>query len=214
MPHNHSWVVANKDQRQDRVDWLIKKKKKIRISSHNLRSGKYAPYIYELHPFKKKPCAICGKISSIDYIYPSKILDDYLLSLNEYKSYKQSKKYFSIFEYINDLEEKSFKDLINFFNNNLFEIGDNFSKRNFKNFILNNFNGAKNSYFSPGAMSNFPDRLDGYHDYNLCCRSTKDKGRAASNLKKYTEDRRAYEFLSNGDYKAAGALMGKFQEYN
>ena len=31
---------------------------------------------------------------------------------------------------------------------------------------------------SPGAMSNPPDRLDGFHTYNLCCRSKQDTGRS------------------------------------
>lgn len=214
IPHKDSWVVANNVHRNDRIEWLIKKKEKIKISSNNLRSGKYAPYIYELHPYKKKPCSICGKTSFLDYIYPTKILEDNLLSLNEYNSYKRSKEYFSIFEYIDYVDENAFKELVHYFNNNLFEVGDFLSKSNFQNLILSKYNGVKNRYFSPGAMSNFPDRLDGYHTYNLCCRSIKDKGRSTSNLKKYTEDRRAYEFLSNGDYKAAGALMGKFQENN
>lgn len=28
----------------------------------------------------------------------------------------------------------------------------------------------------PGAMSNFPDRYDGFHTYNRCCRKKEDKG--------------------------------------
>src|SRR5690606_11799863 len=36
---------------------------------------------------------------------------------------------------------------------------------------------------SPGAMSNAPDRLDGFHTYNLCCRQSQDTGRIAANLK-------------------------------
>ena len=40
----------------------------------------------------------------------------------------------------------------------------------------------------PGAMSNFPDRFDGFHSYNRCCRSTEDTGRSVENLKSYTKD--------------------------
>ena len=71
----------------------------------------------------------------------------------------------------------------------------------------------KKSGFSPGAMSNAPDRLDGFHSYNLCCRSKQDKGRHKENLSKYGEDRRAYENWSEGDWKAASWLMKEFQKH-
>ncbi len=70
----------------------------------------------------------------------------------------------------------------------------------------------KKGGLSPGAMSNAPDRLDGYHSYNLCCRSKFDKGRHKSNLSRYGEDRRAYENWSDGDWKAASWLMKEFQK--
>jgi hypothetical protein len=71
----------------------------------------------------------------------------------------------------------------------------------------------KKGSFSPGAMSNAPDRLDGYHTYNLCCRSKQDTGRHKSNLARYGEDRRAYENWSEGDWKAASWLMKEFQKH-
>ena len=68
----------------------------------------------------------------------------------------------------------------------------------------------KRGGMSPGAMSNAPDRLDGYHSYNLCCRSKQDTGRSKSNLSRYGEDRRVYENWSDGDWKAASWLMKVF----
>ena len=47
-------------------------------------------------------------------------------------------------------------------------------------------------------MGNPPDRLDGFHSYNRCCRGTSDKGRFKENLKRYGDDRRAYENWSDG----------------
>ena len=46
---------------------------------------------------------------------------------------------------------------------------------------------------SPGAMSNPPDRFDGFHCDNLCCRGTADKGRHKKNLQTYVTDRRVFE---------------------
>ena len=71
----------------------------------------------------------------------------------------------------------------------------------------------KRGGMSPGAMSNAPDRLDGYHTYNLCCRGKQDTGRSASNLQRYGEDRRAYENWADGDWKAASWLMKVFQKH-
>jgi len=71
----------------------------------------------------------------------------------------------------------------------------------------------KRNTMSPGAMSNAPDRLDGYHTYNLCCRGKQDTGRHKSNLARYGEDRRAYENWSEGDWKAASWLMKEFQKH-
>lgn len=71
----------------------------------------------------------------------------------------------------------------------------------------------KRGGLSPGAMSNAPDRLDGFHSYNLCCRSKFDKGRHKSNLARYGEDRRAYENWAEGDWKAASWLMKVFQKH-
>lgn len=62
---------------------------------------------------------------------------------------------------------------------------------------------------SPGAMSNAPDRLDGFHTYNLCCRSKEDRGRSLDNLKTYGVDRRAFEHWSEGDWEAANLLMSR-----
>lgn len=66
---------------------------------------------------------------------------------------------------------------------------------------------------SPGAMSNAPDRLDGYHTYNRCHRAEYDKGRHSDNLARYGEDRRAYENWAGGDWKAASWLMKEFQKH-
>ena len=66
---------------------------------------------------------------------------------------------------------------------------------------------------SPGAMSNVPDRLDGFHSYNRCCREKHDAGRHPENLSRYGEDRRVYENWADGDWKAASWLMQEFRKH-
>ena len=134
------WVVTrNSEVGQARLKWWDKKRKEVGIPKGDAWISKTARAI---HPTGEKPCQICGKVMSLDYIYPN--------------------------------------------------------KRNSK---------------SPGAMSNAPDRFDGYHTYNLCCRSKQDTGRHKSNLARYGEDRRAYENWSEGDWKAASWLMKEFQKH-
>lgn len=56
-------------------------------------------------------------------------------------------------------------------------------------------------------MSNFPDRFDGFHTYNRCCRTKEDSGRSPENLRTYGKDRRAYEYWSDGNIYAANLFM-------
>jgi Alw26I/Eco31I/Esp3I family type II restriction endonuclease len=71
------------------------------------------------------------------------------------------------------------------------------------------FRAKKN--LGPGVMSNAPDRLDGFHTYNACCRKTSDKGRSTSNLARYSVDRRAFENWAEGDWRGADRLMGLYK---
>jgi len=82
-----------------------------------------------------------------------------------------------------------------------------------KNELLEYIQNNCSSRLSPGVMSNPPDRLDGFHTYNACCRSKEDTGRHSSNLKRYTQDRRAYENWAEGDFNLSNRLMGEFQRY-
>lgn len=70
---------------------------------------------------------------------------------------------------------------------------------------------AKGS-LSPGAMSNSPDRFDGYHSDGACCRHESDKGRHKDNLQRYGQDRRVYENWADGDWKMADRLMSLFRK--
>ena len=57
-------------------------------------------------------------------------------------------------------------------------------------------------------MSNAPDRLDGFHSFNRCCRGTADTGRLKPNMNTYVTDRRVFEYWASGDWVAADRLMG------
>jgi Alw26I/Eco31I/Esp3I family type II restriction endonuclease len=65
---------------------------------------------------------------------------------------------------------------------------------------------------SPGAMANPPDRFDGFHSFNECCRGVADTGRHTSNLRTYTTDRRVFEYWVEGDWIAADRLYGELRK--
>ncbi len=87
--------------------------------------------------------------------------------------------------------------------------GTGSSKEEILKFIKEN----RQSRLSPGAMSDPPDRLDGFHTYNACCRPLEDTGRHASNLARYSQDRRVYENWAEGNWNLSNRLMGEFNRY-
>ena len=157
----------------------------------------YADVMRKIHPTKWKVCQICGKAMSIYYHYPNTF---FLKSLNQ--------KYgtdFSDCDHIRDIWDELIRrgvhknDIAAF----LIRKGDlNLDPRvSEKDEIIDALEyacrkGGKKC-LGPGAMSNFPDRYDGFHTYNRCCRAVQDKGRSEENLKSYTKDRRAYEYWSD-----------------
>lgn len=172
-----------------------------------IQPGVYAQVMRELHPTKIHVCQICGSRMSIYYHYPS---------VNFLKALKREFDLeFSDCDHIGDIWEQILESGVAEGNIRLF------LKRKFE---LSNIEGLCNNdiialcelkcreggkkHLSPGVMSNFPDRYDGFHTYNRCCRAEQDKGRSKENLKSYTKDRRAYEYWSDGNLHAANMFMG------
>ena len=201
-----SWFATKKTQiGKERIAWCENLAKKLGFS---IEPGVYANVMREIHPTKWKVCQTCGNSMSIYYHYPSVNL------------LKRLKKQFGV-EYTeidhisdiwDDLLNKGFSnhDIASF----LIKIGKlklNANTTN-KDEVINELEAlCRNKgkkILSPGAMSNFPDRFDGFHTYNRCCRTIHDKGRSKENLKSYTKDRRAYEYWSDGNIHAANQFMG------
>lgn len=172
------FVVVKEEDRQKRIDWIEKKKEK-----YNHPDWNHAEMMRYLHPTKQTLCQKCFTYKSVYYEYVGK---------NLAKKYPFFDFGVSIFDYYNE-----YSDIINkeFNVNSLEEL---------KVKIVNNSKGGK---LSPGAMSNFPDRLDGFHSYNLCCRAKADRGRHEDNMHKYNKDRRVYEYASDGNIRAANIEM-------
>lgn len=200
-----SWVAGKTTQiGKERVQWANEKASNLGLK---IQPGVYAKLMFKLHPTKMKICQICGSQMSLKYIY-----------LNA-SFIKQIKKKFnhvaSLTDTIYDLTNSLIKKGVSETDIKAFYIYKAGLVDNFHSLSLDEIsekmeyscrvNGKK--ILGPGAMSNFPDRYDGFHSYNRCCRHLEDTGRSKENLKSYVKDRRAYENWSDGNIHAANKYM-------
>lgn len=205
------WVAPRDSEiGKQRKEWCINKAKELHlIKNDSDYPGMYRDVMFTIHPTKKRICSICGKEMSLYYHYPNNV---FLKSLN-----KRFNSDFTDTDNINDIWD----ELIYEKEVSPEEVGEFLIKKGNLNLdcksaskdqIINSLEevcrkGLKKC-LGPGSMSDFPDRFDGFHDYNRCCRSSHDKGRSKDNLKSYNKDRRAYEYWSGGNIHAANQFMG------
>lgn len=198
------WVVTKKSLAgQKRLAWWNKKCEELGIP---VKSGNYAVVARAVHPTKKHVCQICGRALSIYYEYPTKPT---LTQINRVLGTRLNQADYTIKEIIerfcrntNDLKNIAF----------IFKIKSFTDAADLIQQIYTIHVDGCSRMLSPGAMSNSPDRFDGYHSDGLCCRQFTDKGRHTNNMKTYTQDRRAYEEWADGNYNLANRLMGEFQK--
>ena len=192
------WVSPSDKQRAKWWDSKIKE-----LGVNNRADVARAIHPKEFHGFK--PCQICGKKLSIFYVYPNK---NTIKKINsafpklKLKPYQETID--QTIDHINKISKDSYAKI-----RKIFVIPANINDENILPFVKNN----RQSRLSPGVMSNPPDRLDGFHTYNGCCRSKQDTGRLKANLSRYTQDRRAYENWADGDWNLSNRLMGEYQRY-
>lgn len=201
------WVVAGKSEKgQKRRKWWD-----IQCKKHGIKieAGAYAKIALKIHPTKKHTCQICGKELSVEYVYPNSRT---LIAINKYFDVSFEPFTLDIFEIIDELGIDV--DAIEKFRK-IFKIANEqkLNKSTLKKYIKEHFvNTSAKGLLSPGAMSNSPDRFDGFHSDGACCRHESDKGRHKSNLQRYGQDRRVYENWADGDWKMADRLMSEFRK--
>lgn len=200
-----------KDTHDKRLKWWKRKAQSVGIST---RSNQWISKTAKLiHPTKLRPCKKCGRIMDIRYIYLSNNLIKRVEKLKDWDKTVQIDGLTSIHELcailVNMYGETILKDISQLLKCKQFPKIPSFTTFNdLKKWLDETYIPAEPSTLGPGAMSNAPDRLDGFHSFNRCCRGTADKGRAKSNLASYTTDRRAFEFWSDGNWITANHLMG------
>jgi len=200
-----SWFAfAKGDIGQARKKWAEDKARELGLP---VQPGVYAQVMREIHPTKQHVCQICGSRMSIYYHYPSV---NFLKAIRREFGLE-----FTECDHVGDIWEQIFDGgvaeyVLRLFFKRKFELSDIDGKCKDEIIAACELKCREDgkALLSPGAMSNFPDRYDGFHTYNRCCRAEQDKGRSRENLKSYTKDRRAYEYWSDGNLHAANMFMG------
>lgn len=199
------WVATKKSASDTtglrREQWADKQAIKLGLENS---SKKYADTMFAIHPTKKKVCQWCGETMDLHYIYPTKNTVKYF-EINFNYVFDKYDSIYDIVDYLPQYEYQIKNYLIDKANLNL-----DFRTSSITEVIIETEYQCRmggKSIFSPGAMSNFPDRFDGFHSYNRCCRKEKDIGRHDANMATYNKDRRAYEYWSDGNIAAANQMM-------
>ena len=202
----YSWIAtAQSEVGKARIAWCEAKAKELGFP---IQAGVYADVMLAIHPTKWKVCQTCGREMSLYYHYPNA---NFLKSLNSTFGTD-----FTDCDHIHDIWDELVANGTSEIDIARFLIAKGSLTLNpttaTKDEVINALEYAcrkgNKKCLGPGAMSNFPDRYDGFHTYNRCCRATQDKGRSKENLKSYTKDRRAYEYWSDGNIHAANQFMG------
>jgi len=202
-----TWVKTAKSC-PGRVSWWDNQ-----ITKHNLTNrADVARFIHPKELNGMKPCSECGEKLSIYYIYPGnnllKTINNFFTS--NYNLYKEN-----IYQIIETESKKNEKKVLALFLE-VFKINSKIDSIDNLIDYLNEHHTQmtqKGKMLSPGVMSNSPDRFDGFHTYNGCCRKEKDTGRHDDNMKNYTRDRRAFEKWADGNFTLANQIMGEFLKY-
>ncbi len=196
---------------QRRLDWWRNKAKSINIDTNSAHW--ISRVAKNIHPTNKKPCKNCGRIMDIRYVYPSNFLIRRLTETDYFNDDFPLDSLEDIFSIISSLYERygdqifqNLPTLLKTKSLNVPTLDDNLES--WLTWIEEIYIRAEPRLLSPGAMSNAPDRFDGFHSFNRCCRATADKGRSKENLRSYTTDRRVFEYWVDGNWVAADRLMG------
>lgn len=213
IPSNRSPGSKNWDGNARRRAWWEAKAREIGIPV----DGKWISQVAKaIHPWGWKPCQTCGRWMRLSYSYPTPktaaalnrwLPDDEQLEVADYLDVYEVAEH--LVDVLGQAEavralESTLPTLRGAAPSSLATLQHELEERVVRS--------EPRGRLSPGAMSNAPDRLDGFHTYNLCCRARQDTGRSLDNLKTYGVDRRAFEHWSEGDWEAANLLMSQTVE--
>ena len=200
-----------RDSHIRRLQWWRDKAESIGIS---IRENQWiSKSAKSIHPTKVRPCKKCGRVMDIRYCYFSSNIIARIKKLHYFRNDVEINDLTNIFDFVPQFIKlygnNALRDLPRILSCKQFPVVPVLKSINeWQEWLLKEYITVEPSLLSPGAMSNAPDRLDGFHSFNRCCRSTADKGRTKQNLALYSTDRRAFEHWVDGNWVAANMLMG------
>ncbi len=190
----------------ERLAWWKAKATELGIP---LSEGWISGVAKQIHPFKQKPCQTCGRELSLYYVYPTRQTITKINAIPGLKERFDFKDFKSIQDIVPQVEKQTGTSglvrLCQVLGIPTDYASSGESVTNYLNETL--IPSEPRGVLSPGAMSNAPDRLDGFHTYNICCRGTQDTGRNVDNLRTYATDRRVFQYWCEGDWAAADYVM-------
>jgi len=195
-----------------RYQWWVEKAGEVGISTD--QDKWISKVAKKIHPTKLHPCKVCGRVMDIRYCYLSSNFMKRVEKLPFYDGSIEMDEVTHILDFITTFVdtygEKAYKALPGLLKCTQVKSFPNLPNdlTAWTTWIEKNYIPNEPSMLGPGAMSNAPDRLDGFHTFNRCCRSSADKGRSKENLASYSTDRRAFENWSDGNWITANKLMG------
>lgn len=200
-----------KDTHHKRRDWWREKGKNPEIGILDGESQWISRIAKLIHPTGSKPCKRCGISLRIAYVYPShSFISRCVKRFGESYAPDALEEVGSYIRRIVDAGSISFtRDFSSLFKTSKIsppQLGEDLDA--WLEWIEETYVPSEPSLLSPGVMSNAPDRLDGFHSFNRCCRGEADTGRHKLNMQCYTTDRRVFEYWSEGDWIAADRMMG------
>jgi Alw26I/Eco31I/Esp3I family type II restriction endonuclease len=207
IPSNRAPGSKNWDGRPRRHAWWAAKAREVGVPTEDHWISKVARRI---HPWGWKPCQTCGRWMRISYSYPAARTVHRLNQHLPAEDKLEHSDFLDVYEVTDHLAQSLGIEQAGRAMTDVFpELGptDGLGVGELKRLVESRLVATESRKLSPGAMSNAPDRLDGFHTYNLCCRPGQDKGRSLANLKSYGVDRRAFEHWSEGNWEAANVLM-------
>lgn len=186
----------------DRFDWWVRKADELGLPGQGNSNDRFTVAARLINPTGKRPCRLCGEERDVGYFYLNDRLAKRLnktLRTDEFKKWQPAS---SVLEVVGP-GRQAMSILLDVFPERANEL---------KQFgavteVFEKTRHRRTTWLSPGFMGNPPDRLDGFHDYCLFCRAKSDPGRSDENMRSYANDRRAFEWWSEGDWKLADALF-------
>ena len=203
-----------KDTHHKRRDWW--RRKAIELGIDVTKGQWISQAAKRLHPLKAKPCKRCGRVMELSYVYPQERLLERFRRLAGLPDTVVLDRLEPVDRLVARLVKEVGRQVLDVLPEVLATgeisppaIGRDLSA--WTKWLREAYVPREPRLLSPGAMSNAPDRFDGFHSFNLCCRSKADTGRHVGNLKSYVTDRRVFEFWNAGDWIAADRLMGQIR---